>query len=155
MRYKYLLIPPFIIWLWIFFEALKGGLLSPGNVHKKFFLVLSNSEALIKGIMDDNEKKSNSVNLQETGRKVVSDSVAIKMTGEVPHVHKKNENIRTPTQNKKENTRNSTMLAATEKDSTPSRNGECSKDGKKLGKIAFELYIRRQKTKLTSISSLL
>ena len=69
MRYKYLLIPPFIIWLWIFFEALKGGLLSPGNVHKKFFLVLSNSEALIKGIMDDKEKKSNSVNLQETEEK--------------------------------------------------------------------------------------
>lgn len=139
MRYKYLLIPPIIIWLWTTFQAFKSGYLSPGNVQKRLFFIVHNSEALIKGMMHENDKKSNSVDSKETGRQVVIDSAPKKMTGEVSDVHKKHEDMRAPTQNKKENTRNSTILAAKEKDSTSTRNDECSKDGKKLGKIVFKL----------------
>ena len=138
MRYKYLLILPLILWVWTIFQAYRGGALGRGSVHKTLFLIVNNSETLIKDMLHERKLQSDSVNSKETERSVPTDSVSIKIVGEVTKVSEAT-GTTVPTQKTSSNV---AMLTAEEK-GTPKKMDECSKDGENLGKIDLKLYIRK------------
>lgn len=137
MRYKYLLILPLILSVWTIFQAYKGGALGRGSVHKTLFLIVNNSETLVKDMMHERKFDSDSVNSKETERNVPTDSVSIKIVAEISKVSEAAEvtGATVPTQKTSSNV---TMLTAEEKGSTPRK---CSKDGENLGKIDLLFYL--------------
>ena len=140
MRYKYLLILPLILWVWTIFQAYRGGALGRGSVHKTLFLIVNNSETLIKDMMHERKLHSDSVHSKETERNVPTDLVSIKIVAEVTKVSEAT-GTTVPTQKTSSNV---TTLTAEEKGSTLKKMDECSKDGENLGKIDLKLYIRKK-----------